>query len=53
MNTRFVLLDIGAVVGFILGCPFNLPPIPSQCWCGEQWRAQISGATAYSLLASR
>jgi hypothetical protein len=38
---------VGGAIGVFAGCPFNLPPIPAQCWCGEQWRAQIAGARAY------
>jgi hypothetical protein len=41
----------GSIVGLGVGCTLILGPFepdPSQCWCGEQWRAQISGATAYN-----
>lgn len=43
------LFSLAGVIGIVLSCVFELPPLPSQCWCGEQWRAQISGATAYNL----
>jgi hypothetical protein len=45
--TKLSFVGLAGVMGIALGCPFTLPPIPSQCWCGEEWRAQISGATAY------
>jgi hypothetical protein len=45
--TKLALVGVAGVLGIVIGCPFDLPPAPRQCWCGEQWRAQISGATAY------
>jgi hypothetical protein len=44
---KLALVGLAGVLGIVIGCPFDLPPIPSQCWCGEEWRVQISGATAY------
>lgn len=42
----------GGIIGLAASCtlilgPFD--PIPSQCWCGEQWSVQIAGATAYDI----
>lgn len=31
------------------GCTLILEPENAQCWCGEQWSAQISGATSYGV----
>lgn len=41
---------VGCTIGFVASCSLILDftPIPSQCWCGEQWQAQIAGATAYT-----
>jgi hypothetical protein len=47
--TKLALVGLAGVLGIVMGCPLTLPPIPRQCWCGEEWRAQISGATAYSV----
>src|SRR5690606_11950858 len=41
------LVGLGCILGVAGGCP--LTPAPRQCWCGEEWRAQISGATAYDI----
>ena len=46
-TTKIALVGLGGVFGIALGC--SLAPIPSQCWCGEKWRAQISGAAAYGI----
>jgi hypothetical protein len=45
--TKLALVGLAGVLGTLIGCPFDLPPVPRQCWCGEKWRVQISGATAY------
>jgi hypothetical protein len=45
--TKPILVGLAGVVGIVIGCPFELTPHPAQCWCGEEWRAQISGAAAY------
>ena len=41
----------GCAVGFAASCTaiLDFTPDPSQCWCGEQWRVQIAGATAYNI----
>jgi hypothetical protein len=49
--TKIVLTSlVGGAIGVIASCSLILDftPIPSQCWCGERWQAQISGATAFS-----
>lgn len=52
MNTaaKLALTLIGGAVGLVAGCSLILDftPVPSQCWCGEQWSAQIAGASAYN-----
>jgi hypothetical protein len=45
----------GSTVGLAASCSLILGPFdpePSQCWCGEQWRAQIAGARAYNDVGS-
>jgi hypothetical protein len=46
---KIMLVLIGGVIGLAVGCVLDFTPPPIQCWCGEQWRSQISGATAYDL----
>jgi hypothetical protein len=48
--TKLILVGLAGVLGVAGSCAFDLPPVPRQCWCGEKWRAQISGATAYDTL---
>jgi hypothetical protein len=45
--TKLALVGLAGVLGIVIGCPFNLQEAPRQCWCGEKWRVQISGATGY------
>lgn len=42
---------VGSAIGLAASCSLILDftPDPSQCWCGEQWRAQIAGATTYDI----
>jgi hypothetical protein len=47
--TKLTLVGLAGVLGIVIGCPFHLQEAPRQCWCGEEWRAQISGARAYDL----
>jgi hypothetical protein len=46
--TKLALVGLAGVLGIVIGCPFDLPPVPRQCWCGEKWRVQISGANAHN-----
>jgi hypothetical protein len=41
--TKLALVGLAGVLGIVMGCPFDLPPVPRQCWCG---------ATAYSLFGN-
>jgi hypothetical protein len=38
----------GCCVSVAIGCPTDMDVEPAQCWCGERWQAQISGAHEYS-----
>lgn len=54
MNTTVKTLLVtlaGCSMGLAVGCSLILDftPVPSQCWCGEQWSVQIAGATAYDI----
>lgn len=46
-STKLILVGLAGVLGVAGSCVFDLPPAPRQCWCGEKWRVQISGANAY------
>ena len=51
-TTKTALASLtGCTIGLAAGCSLILDftPVPSQCWCGEQWSAQIAGATAYDI----
>lgn len=51
--TLGLLTFSGGVVGLAVGCA-NSPEVePEQCWCGERWQAQISGAHEYSDLMTK
>jgi hypothetical protein len=43
--TSLILASFGVAASCSLTLDLDSPP--SQCWCGEQWRSQISGARAY------
>lgn len=51
MSTRakFVLAGVlGGLTGITVGCVLDYDNHYSiaKCWCGEQWRVQITGASA-------
>lgn len=54
LSTRSLSLAclLGASIGLTVGCSLLLDfePPEQQCWCGEQWRVQVSGAYAYDLI---
>lgn len=41
--------SISCIIGLASSCSaiLDFTPTPAQCWCGEQWRAQVSGASSY------
>ena len=50
--TRMIRAHAAAVVAILTtsGCSLLLDADEAQCWCGEEWQSQISGATATNLV---
>jgi hypothetical protein len=47
-TSKFAFASLaGGAIGFVTACVLDFTPPPLECWCGEQWSAQISGATAF------